>query len=461
MKTTGTISHAVRKAGRMFLRRFPRLRWNARKVYWGIQRRRYEHEAAKQPIDAHRVFFESFGGRSVCDSPKALLLAMLRDRKYEGYSFVLSLSRPDEKQDVLDGIFGDDMNRIDVVRHGSLEYFKELMRCGTIVINTRLPEYVYPRTGNAVVYVNGTPCDVQVKQTYVSCWHGTPLKRLGYDVDIDMHNTFNTTAELAWRFGIDSEKWTYLLSPSAYTTEHLCSAFGLPREKWDDVVLEVGYPRNDAISTDVEWDDEDVAKRRAAAVERLRDIYGIELPAGKKVLLYAPTWRDDLYVDGKGHVLDEGMLLDFSEVLREIGDEWCVMFRGHYYVADDFDFSRYGNQVIDASKVDDVNDCYLVADALCTDYSSVFYDYANLHRPIGLFVPDYDKYASEIRGFYTSLDVVPGPICDKTLGIIKMLSDIDGYWKKYGEKYDEFVKTYAPMDDGKASQRVLDIVFGK
>ena len=65
-------------------------------------------------------------------------------------------------------------------------------------MNNRLPEYVYPKDD----------------QVYVQCWHGTPLKRLGYDVEIEMESALNTTNELAERFGMDARKWTHLLSPS-------------------------------------------------------------------------------------------------------------------------------------------------------------------------------------------------------------------------------------------------------
>ena len=227
-----------------------------------------------------------------------------------------------------------------------------LARAGCIVVNNRLPEYVYPKDD----------------QVYVQCWHGAPLKRLGYDVEIEMESALNTTNELAERFGMDARKWTHLLSPSPYASKHLADAFGLPLEKRGSVIVEEGYPRNDAL----------VRSRGDESVRaRLRDSLGV--PEGKRVLLYAPTWRDDSYQDGVGYTFD--YLLDFDLMRQQLGDEWVVLFRPHYYIANQFDFSAYEGFVIDVSKVDDVNDLYLASDVLLTDYSSVMFDYANLRSP--------------------------------------------------------------------------------
>lgn len=423
MRTVGGARRMVRAAGFAVLRHTPRLRLRVRHAYWWVQRRRFERLRRGVAPRPGQVLFESFGGRSASCSPRALFEAMRRDRRFAGYEFVWSLTAS------AIGRPGGVPEGARIVQRGSHEYFEALAASGTLIMNTRLPEYVWPGAA----------------QTFVQCWHGTPLKRLGLDVAIETTNALNTTRELASRFALDARKWTYLLSPSRYASEHLCDAFGLPAARRADVVIEEGYPRNDALALAGE-------AARAAARER------IGVPQGRKALLYAPTWRDDSYRPGVGYTFDH--LLDFDRMRAALGDEWVVLFRPHYYVANHFDFAAYGGFVIDVSDADDINDLYLAADALLTDYSSVMFDYANTGRPMLLFVPDRRRYAEAIRGFYLDFDEIPAPVCATGGEVIDELNALGTYRERYGERYRRFVGTYCPHDDGHAAERVLERVFG-
>ena len=432
MKTIGGAKKLVRSAGLGILRHLPRTRLFVRERYWGIEKRKYDRMAQGVPIDEKLVFFESFGGRSFSCSPRAIYLAMLEQERFADYRFVWSfkgdeLAREKENDFLLAG------GRTKIVERGSEDYFNALAAAKVIVLNTRLPEYVYPKP----------------EQVFVQCWHGTPLKRLGYDVEIETTNALNTTQELADRFGLDAKKWTYLLSPSPYTSQHLADAFGLPQERRADVVLEEGYPRNDEIALAAK----DPSGSRQADLR-----LAIGVPDGKKALLYAPTWRDDSYKAGVGYTFD--YLIDFDLLQRELGEDWVVLFRPHYYIANHFDFSAYEGFVIDVSSWSNINELYIAADALVTDYSSVMFDYAILRRPIALFVPDYESYANDIRGFYFDLKEIPGPHCMKTEELVSTLKDLDGYWEKYGTAYDTYVGRFCPKDDGHAAERVIDRVWG-
>lgn len=423
MKTVGGGRKALRTAVYAVLRHAPRLRIATRHAYWAFQRRKYHALAASVPTEPLTVFFEAYGGRSYACSPKAIYREMIADSRFAGREFIWSFrgdSVPDDEPE---------LDRACIVRRGSQEYFRALARAGVIVMNNRLPEYVHPKQD----------------QVYVQCWHGTPLKRLGYDVQIDMQGALNTASELAQRFGLDARKWTYLLSPSPYTSQHLADAFGLPENKRANTILELGYPRNDALAQ---------ARDDARARDRAASALGV--PAGKKTLLYAPTWRDDSYRDGVGYTFD--YLLDFDAMQRALGDEWVVLFRAHYYIANSFDFSSYDGFVIDVSGVDDINDVYLASDLLLNDYSSVMFDYANLRRPMALFVPDFDHYAANIRGFYFDLADVPGPQCTTTAQVIEAISDFDHLKQRYSQSYDEFVARFCPLDDGCAAKRVVERV---
>ena len=94
------------------------------------------------------------------------------------------------------------------------------------------------------------------------------------------------------------------------------------------------------------------------------------------MILYAPTWRENQHIPGEGYSYQ--LQADFDFWRRALGEEYVVLFRAHYFISSQFDFAAYGDFVIDVSQVDDVNELYLAADLLITDYSSVFFDYANL-----------------------------------------------------------------------------------
>ncbi len=427
----GSVYRKFRKPILGVMRHLPGVRQRSRAVYYRKRGESYDAMAAATPTDPKMAIFECFGGRQFCCSPRAIYERMLEDPRFDDFTFVWAFKNSKIEEFSQEPL----LERAQFVAIGSDEYLRLCARAKYWIYNTRVAEYITPKPD----------------QVYVQCWHGTPLKRLGYDVTIETQNALNTTDELAGRFGMDSKKWTYLLSPSAYTSQHLADAFGLPEERRADVVLEEGYPRNDRIVRTCEN-----AEALAAFTDAFREELGI--PSDKKILLYAPTWRDDSYQAGKGYVMED-TLLDFDALQAALGDEWVVLFRAHYYIANHFDFSAYEGFVYDVSKQADINDLYIVADALLTDYSSVFFDYANTGRPIMFFWPDYEHYANDIRGFYFGLDELPGPHCltnDEVIAAVKSLPD---YEREYGEGYAAFRQKFCPKDDGHAAERVIQNVF--
>ena len=420
-----TSSKQVRRIALGILRHMPKTRQLARRAYWKYRGRQYDSLSCSKETQGNVVLFESFMGRSYSCSPRAIYEALVANPTFDDYEIYWSV-----KPDCLNQFKANDgLSRAIVVEKGSKEYFDALARAKYWVTNSRSEEYVNPKPD----------------QIYLQCWHGTPLKRLGHDIEIETTNALNTSRELATRYSVESSKWSYLVTPSPYTTECLLSAFGLG-EKWRSNILEVGYPRNDRVclyANDAEY------------INEIKIRLGI--PVDKKLLLYAPTWRDNEYKAGVGYVQDT--LIDFDLLQSTISPEWAILFRPHYFIANEFDFSKYEGFVYDASKVSDINDLYLVADALMTDYSSVFFDYANTGRPLLFFWPDYEEYASDIRGFYLDPQDLPGPHCFTSEEVVKAILEIPEYEKQHGQSYLEFQQKFCPKDDGHSAERVVEAVF--
>ena len=207
--------------------------------------------------------------------------------------------------------------------------------------------------------------------------------------------------------------------------------------------MEIGYPRNDFLINHTQEDIRMIKEK-------------LEIPEDKKVILYAPTWRDNQHEAGTGFTYD--LNVDFDALRQELGDEYVILFRVHYLVASKFSFDDYEGFIYNVSNYDDINHLYLIADLLITDYSSVFFDYGILKKPMLFYMYDLEDYKDSIRGFYFGIDKLPGKIITKEEELPDAIRDsIDNF--VYDDKYREFNETFSKREDGQASKRFVDWVF--
>ena len=373
-------------------------------------------------IDDKLIYFQTFSGRGYSDSPKAVYEYMLSAPEYKDYHFVWSFKEPEKFKDV-EALKSD---RTTIVKFRTRADNKALRKAKYWISNYRMLNHQFPRKD----------------QVYVQCWHGTPLKRLGYDIQ-EGDNVMNSASEVREKYRTDAKKFSYLLSPSALASEKYATAWNLNETGQAGKILEVGYPRNDRLIT-AGSDERD----------RIRKALGVE---DKKLILYAPTWRDNQHTSGEGYTYKTEV--DFDRLQKELGDEYVILFRAHYLVANSFDFARYKGFIQDVSSYSDINDLYIASDLLITDYSSVFFDYANLKKPIIFYMYDLDYYAEELRGFYLSLDELPGPIVKEEGELLDEIKKTASW--KADEKYEAFHARFNPLDDGHASKRLLEAVLKK
>ena len=213
-------------------------------------------------------------------------------------------------------------------------------------------------------------------------------------------------------------------------------------------MLETGYPRNDIMHASPEVEAEAVRSTRAA----------LGIPEGKKIILYAPTWRDDEWY-GTGQY-KFSLKLDLDKLRAELGDEYVVVLRTHYLIVDALDLDSYKGFAFNGADFDDISLLYLISDILITDYSSVFFDYANLKRPMLFFTYDLDKYRDVLRGFYFDLeDLLPGPLVFTTDEIIDSIKNLPQVVEKFADKANSFYKRFNDWEDGSSSKKVVEEVF--
>lgn len=368
--------------------------------------------------DEKMIFFEAYMGRQYSCSPKEIYRRMLCDDYFSDYKFVWAFRDTDEF-----GFLQKNKNTV-IIKSGGRDYFRYLAAAKYWVVNSRLNEAVVKKSG----------------QVYVQCWHGTPLKKLGYDIDAKNGNAMNSVKDIRYKHRADSKRYTYMISPSPFCSDKFASAFNL-RDR--SIIKETGYPRNDYLYNYTEEDALSVREK-------------LNIPKDKKVILYAPTWRDNQHDPAKGYTYE--VQLDFSEMQKAIGEDYVILFRSHYFISNYIDLADYEGFVYNVSQYNDINELYIISDLLVTDYSSVFFDYANLKRPMLFYMYDFDEYKNEMRDFYIDISELPGPIVKTRQELTEEIFNIDSYNRKYGEKYIDFYNKYNCLDDGNSAQRVIEIL---
>ncbi|MFF1696753.1 CDP-glycerol glycerophosphotransferase family protein [Streptomyces sp. NPDC058257] len=371
------------------------------------QRRLREVYAARRGAPLRdAVLYCSFDGRQYSDSPRAVhehLVAKGADLEH------LWVVR--DQQVALPG-------SATPVALWSAEWYEALARCRYLVTNTQLPEWFERAAGQYVV------------QT----WHGTPLKRIGLDL------AGRSSGDRAYMDTLPGRaaQWSVLVSPNRFSTPVLRGAFGYTGE-----VLERGYPRNDLLH----------AADRAKVAASVRERLGI--PEGRRVVLYAPTWRENQPKRAGRYGLD--LQLDLEAAERAIGDDQVLLVRRHYLVGGAVPCSDF---VRDVTRHPDVSELLLISDVLVTDYSSLMFDFAQTGRPMLFHTYDLDHYRDTLRGFcFDFAAQAPGPLLATSDEVIAALRDPEAATAAYADAYDRFREVFCDLDDGNAAAGVADAMI--
>ena len=268
--------------------------------------------------------------------------------------------------------------------------------------------------------------------TFVQVWHACgALKRFGYSLGDRSFGKGRRRAHVPIHAGYDR-----CLVSAARFAPYYAEAFGVPVERF---TARLGIPR-----TDLFFDEERIARTS----RELRQRYSI--PEGKRVVLYAPTFRGASIT--KARTPND---VDLHALERALGDDHVVLLRAHPFVGS-WAIGDPGLRgfVIDVSGHPDVNELMLVSDVLVTDYSSVIYEYALLGRPMAFFAPDHEAFEAE-RGFYVDYPAyVPGPVVTTTDALADHLRagrfDVERVRRFAAESFD--------VADGRASARFVEEV---
>jgi CDP-glycerol glycerophosphotransferase len=349
-------------------------------------------------VEPDVVLFDSWRGK-YSDNPRAISEELRR--RDPSLQHVWVLERDDPRVP----------DWVTPVRPNSVRHLESLGRARYVVANSSMPLYWRKKAG----------------QRYLQTWHGTPLKKMAYDI---ARPQMDDAKRYYRHFARDIANWDLLISQNPFSTDVLPRAF-----RYDGPIVESGYPRNDALSSPA----------APEAREHTRAQLGI--PDGVRAVLYAPTWRDNKAFETP---------LDLGRMADALGPGTVLLLRAHNNVSRTVAEAPHP-RVLDVSRVPDIREILLATDVLVTDYSSVMFDFSITRRPIVLFTYDIEYYRDELRGMYFEIEgEVPGPVVRTEADLVDALRDGGTPDPGGRQEYERFVARYCPADDGRAAARAVD-----
>lgn len=341
------------------------------------------------------ILFNSFGGKKFDDSTKSIYDEMIKDSRFDNYEFIWAFHEP-EKFDIPVG------RKIKV---DTFEYYKIALKARCWISNSSIERGLRFKGKNTY---------------YFNTFHGTPIKIMGSDIKSDNKS-----------FGPNSKKSLVdnYTSQSEYEAEIFSRVFNADRDKF----LIYGLPRNDRLAKYTEEEVKDIKQK-------------LSIPLDKKVILYAPTFREYERNSKFECVID--IPIDFNKWESILGGEYVFLLRAHYEVVEVLNRDETSKFVYNVSNYPSLNDLMIASDLLISDYSSIFFDYSIMNKPMLCYAYDYDKY-SESRGMYFDIrdEIQGGSLTEDE--IIEKLSNLDEknnlakvkkFRKKYVESYGNATK---------------------
>lgn len=338
-----------------------------------------------------------------------ILRLIIEIRKKYGNMYKIYLTCSPNKKDYINQILINyNITDIELVNPRGLKYFRLLASVKYLFNDTTFTNRYIKKDGQVVV----------------NTWHGTPLKAMGKDVHSDAYSMGNIQRNLLFS--------DFLIFPNVYMQEKMVGAYNL-NGVYKGTILNVGYPRNTIFFKE--------------NIEKIR--YKLEI-CNKKVYAYMPTWRGTMSdMQNSQHISE--ICEHLCAIDKELCDDEVMLCRLHPFVSEKVDFTKF-NHIKSFPQGIEPYEVLSCVDCLVTDYSSVFYDFANSKKKIVLFAYDKERYFAQ-RGVYTKLEDLPFPKCEN----IKQLVTELRCEKNYND--DEFLKQCCTYDCKDASEKIIDRIF--
>ncbi len=349
-------------------------------------------------VDKKAVLFTSLNMK-YNDSPKAIYEYLISCEKYKHLKVYWAIAGGNA-----DGIPGDCI----VIKADTLKYFLTALKCKYWVSSVNIERSLKFK---------------KKSQVYINTWHGIPIKTVGN--------------ESAGRKDYDFSYIDHFCISGDYEIDLYKRSFNMSETQ----LLKVGMPRNDVLYNTTLEEIESIKER-------------LNLPKDKKVILYAPTWRDSKD-GGNSYQIKPPMSLDVWQ--KKLGNEYVLLFRAHHYTTSLLAV-EFNDFVLNYSSYPNINDLLKISDILISDYSATIFDYSILERPIICFSYDYEQYVVE-RGFAIDYKKELGSMMASTENeVFEKILNLDDVKAK--EETIKLKNKYIAYG-GDATKKCVDVLFSE
>lgn len=376
----------------------------------------FNYRSIHAKVHSKHVFLESFDGTSQTCNPLAIFEYLISHPDYKSYHFTWSY-RGENPQGFVWSKYSQRKN-VSWVRHGSHDYYKKLASSKYLISNSTFP-HQFTKNEN---------------QIYLNTWHGTPLKKMGYDIPLGVPSTRNVIRNL---MAAD-----YLLSTSDFMTNEIWRKSFKLEGLFQGQVLELGSPRIDKqVSGNI-----DLAK--------LRTVNGLDEHDSRQVVLYAPTWRGNSPAD----IVDSGQSLftNYQSLVATLDpSKYVVLLKVHQLAL------RAVDDILlkDVHLVDNSVPTNLIlplVSHLVTDESSIAFDYLVHDRPVHFYFSE--EATADERGLYFDKKDLPGSVSFDISETAQAIIDSDNF-DAHRDVRSVWKNRYLSHDDGSATSRIVNAVF--
>lgn len=363
----------------------------------------------KLQINENEVLLQSYDGSSISGNVYYILEELCQNKEYKNLKKYV-VADENQIENIKKFLLEKEMENVEVVKLHSRKYCRKLAQAKYLINNSTFPTYFIKKEG----------------QIYLNTWHGTPLKAMGRNIKNAPNELGNTQRNFLMA--------DYLLYPNEFTFEHMKNDYMLDNLYKGEYIIS-GYPRNSAFYND---------KMKSEIKKKL----GLK---NKKIAIYMPTWRGSL-ISKENDEQFIYIMHTLYELENKVDNDTIVYVKFHNYTNSLIDYSIF-NKIRVFPKEYETYEFLSIADCLITDYSSVFFDFANTGKKIILYAYDKEEYLRD-RGMYLDYDKLPFSIVTNTHDLVKEIHDVDNY-----TKYDEFREEYTKYDNKETAKNISEYVF--
>lgn len=356
-------------------------------------------------LDKKLIVFVSFGGRKYDDSPRCIYEKMIEDKRFYDYRLVWAYIEPNKHTE-----YKGEKVKIDTIR-----YFKILLKAGCWITNSSVERGLSFKRKHTL---------------YINTWHGSAIKKMGSDLNKDNQSFV----------GLGQNNTDIMLAQGQYDVDVFSRVFNLPREKF----IITGLPRNDELVSYNTTEKKNIIKKKLG-------IY-----SEKKIILYAPTFREYLK-DEKNNCIIK-LPINLKKWREQLSKDYILLFRAHYEIINTLNIES-DDFIINVSDYPNLNELMIVSDLLISDYSSIFFDYSIMCKPMLCFAYDYDEYSSK-RGLYFDIRKELNSHIENEDILIENIRQLPVEYEKHEDYAKKFRDKYV-SGFGAATYKVLDLLSKK